>query len=711
MRRLILDGAVAQRHADQRQAAIDRLQEREEELRAERAEAEADASRHGSRELEAEAAAPRDGPRPRDPGGDRAPRRSDPADAADAVAAACRSVARIDQRTERPPSVLGSIAGRGRPRHGGAPVAGRAARAGRHARRPCSAAVRLPQQAIRRSGARAPGRRQPGPTVKSTGDERSARLGSRPAGSRRPPSRRSVAAGRSTDARRPRPCRRPRRWCAGCPTRPSASLRRGWQAMQRTQHARADRAGGRRRGAEAAADAEGPAAPALEGRATSAWWPRAWTATPRGWSCARAAPARCATLARRAARRSPTPAAAGRSPTTCRTSPTSRRSATAATATWCCPKAPAVVPPADRAARPRRAHLPHRRRRAGAGAVFDLADAADAERAVACGRRSTQLAAGSADRPPSSTGPARPGRRARRDLATFTPPAGDRLPYLDHSVDVVVVDQSRDRRRGPPRRRLGVDHRGGRRLGRHGRRRRRRRARARDVAAPRVLVWSSASTPTPLGGRAGRAGRRSGRRPASSTARSAAGLEQLGDHDVVVVVEPHVLPLPGAIEAAAAPGRRRPATRGGRQGAARRRPARVGRRHGVLRPVGRADRGRSPDVRAPVARYVRPVCWARGSSPPRAPLSAVPAPPATSTGRAFLREWCAARLGHGGSVVYQPDGRGRAGRRRRRRAVDPRWSRRLAAGARPAPAPGPTELGDGAWRYLLAHDDVEACRG
>ena len=41
VRRLILDGAVAQRHADQRQAAIDRLQEREQELRAERAETEA----------------------------------------------------------------------------------------------------------------------------------------------------------------------------------------------------------------------------------------------------------------------------------------------------------------------------------------------------------------------------------------------------------------------------------------------------------------------------------------------------------------------------------------------------------------------------------------------------------------------------------------------------------------------------------------------
>jgi hypothetical protein len=23
----------------------------------------------------------------------------------------------------------------------------------------------------------------------------------------------------------------------------------------------------------------------------------------------------------------------------------------------------------------------------------------------------------------------------------------------------------------------------------------------------------------------------------------------------------------------------------------------------------------------------------------------------------------------------------------------------------------PTELSDGAWRYVLAHDDVEACRG
>ena len=41
VRRLILDGAVAQRHAEQRQAAIERLQEREAELRVERAEADA----------------------------------------------------------------------------------------------------------------------------------------------------------------------------------------------------------------------------------------------------------------------------------------------------------------------------------------------------------------------------------------------------------------------------------------------------------------------------------------------------------------------------------------------------------------------------------------------------------------------------------------------------------------------------------------------
>ena len=40
VRRLILDGAVAQRHADQRQAAIERLQEREQEFRAAHAKAE-----------------------------------------------------------------------------------------------------------------------------------------------------------------------------------------------------------------------------------------------------------------------------------------------------------------------------------------------------------------------------------------------------------------------------------------------------------------------------------------------------------------------------------------------------------------------------------------------------------------------------------------------------------------------------------------------
>jgi hypothetical protein len=171
-----------------------------------------------------------------------------------------------------------------------------------------------------------------------------------------------------------------------------------------------------------------------------------------------------------------------------------------------------------------------------------------------------------------------------------------------------------------------------------------------------------------------------------------------------------VLPLPGAIEAAAAFAVATPTA------------AIAGK---VLLPDGRLESAggtvffdrsvalvatRSPDVRAPWHDYVRPVCWAPGLvAAARSRWRDVPAP-RTLTGRPFLREWCAAVWAGGGEVVYQPTVAAvRVGAPGDEPAVplhESAWQRVLDL--RP---PRPADLSDGAWRYLLAHDDVEACRG
>jgi len=120
--------------------------------------------------------------------------------------------------------------------------------------------------------------------------------------------------------------------------------------------------------------------------------------------------------------------------------------------------------------------------------------------------------------------------------------------------------------------------------------------------------------------------------------------------------------------------------------------------------------GASPQVRAPWHDYVRPVCWAPGLVAAAPSLWAAVAGPAGSAGRGYLREWCAAVWQQGGAVVYHPDV---VAVRVEGDGGEPSiplessaWQRVLDL--RPA---RPTELGDGAWRHLLAHDDVEACRG
>ena len=117
----------------------------------------------------------------------------------------------------------------------------------------------------------------------------------------------------------------------------------------------------------------------------------------------------------------------------------------------------------------------------------------------------------------------------------------------------------------------------------------------------------------------------------------------------------------------------------------------------------------SSEVCAPWHEFTRPVCWAPGFLAVSAALLSSVSPPSHVTDRAFLREWCAATWAHGASVVYQPtvaavrvSGDGGEPSTPVESSV---WQRVLDL--RPA---RPDPMGDGAWRFLLAHDDVEACR-
>jgi hypothetical protein len=293
------------------------------------------------------------------------------------------------------------------------------------------------------------------------------------------------------------------------------------------------------------------------------------------------------------------------------------------------------------------------------------------------------------------------------DMAVFSPPAGGPLPYLDGSVDVVVVAPGSDIADARRAAGLGVitvapgstgasvqsvD-------GSH------------TAAAPaaRVLVWSSPA-PDPrwepaLAERVDEAGA-----SLLVSALDARALTGIDDHDVILAVEPQVLPLPGTIRAAAAA-----ALADARSAVA----GKVLRSDGRLESAGGTvffDRsvaliaGSSPHVCAPWHDYVRPVCWAPGLLAARAAVWAAVSGSPGLEGRAYLREWCASLWAQGGAVIYHPD---LATVRVDGDGGEPSiplgtssWQRVLDL--RPA---RPADLSDGAWRYLLAHDDVEACRG
>lgn len=294
-------------------------------------------------------------------------------------------------------------------------------------------------------------------------------------------------------------------------------------------------------------------------------------------------------------------------------------------------------------------------------------------------------------------------------IATFRPPAGARLPYLDRSVDVVVVDAAVDAAEAG---RVAAHAVVTVAPGESGIRVIAREEQENDdePVRPRVVVWASAAPDDEAWALLLRERTEAAGAVLHLTGVDAARLPPTDEHDVVVVVEPHVLPLPGAIEAAAAAiGDRADRIVAGK----------------VLRPDGRIDAAGgtvffdrsiaavaagSPDVRGAWHEYVRPVCWAPGLlAAPGALFARVPLPEAGS-GRALLREWCASVWAHGGSVMYHPTV---AAVRVAGDGGEPAapleasaWQRVLDHRPR-----RPDILSDGEWRFLLATDDVEACRG
>jgi Sulfotransferase family len=670
VRRLILDGAVAQRHADQRQAAIDRLQEREEEFRASHANAE-QAYRNKVRDLEAKAAAAQ-----------RA------ALDAETMAGLRESVARIEERTRRAESR--SLAA----------TVGRAARAAaRQLPLPAQQALRRGRRLVRRAAA------EPRATARIV-KQRAVREVRVQAAQLPPPAQRAARRGRALYLRgaiAPGPTAKA--LARRLPDPAQGVARRTWAATARIRHEAARRS----------ADPAPKRAPTPKGPAPRLWRDAyrqmvaaAWTEAVPWLVTIPGSPADVRTA--RVPRGTPFPDVRRGRPFADDLSHIAHLEAQRYAG-----HRRLVVPegsrPWFRQQAELRNYLVRTYRRAvdepGAGTVFDLG-CPPAPGTNSLAAAVDELAAG-LDRPPAvldCTGLAL--GVELQDLAVFSPPAEGPLPYLDRSVDVVVVGPGGDlveARRvaacgvitvvagasGPVVRSVdGVTATG-------------------EPAAPGVVVWSG---PGPDGrwqsALAERVEQAGARLVVSSI--DTEGIERVATHDVVVALEPHVLPLPRTIRAAAAAAVADPAS------------AVAGK---VLRGDGRLDSAggtvffdrsvgliaaSSPDVRGPWHDYVRPVCWAPGLVAAAAGLwTAVPGPSGRE-GRAFVREWCAAVWAHGGAVVYQPDitavrvdGDGGEPSIPLETSA---WQRVLDL--RPA---RPRQLSDGAWRYLLAHDDVEACRG
>jgi hypothetical protein len=683
VRRLILDGAVAQRHAEQRQAAIDRLQQREQEFRAAYAAAETElrqrlrglerAHRDKVRELEAQVTA--------------AGLDALESETARSLADIRVSVARIDRRisSTRPPSVSGTV---GRATRATAPQLVPAARqslhrAGRLAHRIATAPAPTARAAKKRAlqEVRTLATHLPAPA------QQAARHGL--AAYRRA----AVAPGPAAKAavrRLPDPAER--------------LARRAWVASESIRDAVARHA----------ANAGPKAAPPPKGTAPRLWKYAyedmvrgAWTGNDPWLVTAPGSPARMRNA--RSPRATRFPDVGGGRPLADDLSHIAHLEALRYAG-----HRHLVVPEGSRPWFRQQTDLRDTVVRTyrtltdepNAGAVFDLSQPADVR--VRSLRAAIDELTADGGPPPAVLDCTRLRLESElKDLAVFTPPQSDRLPYLDGSVDIVVVEDGGDGDAARVARRaviavregstgtsvLSVDV---------------------DGAGPvpagaRVLVWSDlAGDPRWEPALAERAEQAGARLLVAAFHAGLPDLAELADNDVVLAIESHVLPLPGAIRAAAAAVADPSTAVAGK----------VLRSDGRLESAGGTvffDRSvaliaeSSAHVRAPWHDYVRPVCWAPGLVAATAALWARVPAPAAQVGRAYLREWCAAAWAQGSSVVYHPDVAAVRvsgdGSEPATPLVSSAWQRVLDL--RP---PRPPELSDGVWRYLLAHDDVEACR-
>jgi hypothetical protein len=338
---------------------------------------------------------------------------------------------------------------------------------------------------------------------------------------------------------------------------------------------------------------------------------------------------------------------------------------------------------------------------AGAGAVFDLAEDAETGASSLLGAV-TQLTTGLTERPAVLNWTSSDIAHELPGLATFRAPTDESLPYLDHTVDVVVVEQARDV--GEARRvaSTGVV------VVANGASKLTVRAIEANGSRPRekrhVIVWSADVARDEWRARLAELATAAGAELRIAPVDSA--LADAGADDIVVVLEPFVLPLLGTIERAAEVVASHPDV------------AHAGR---VLRGDGRIESAggtvffdrsvalianASEDVRAPWHEYVRPVCWAPGMVAARGALWQQARPGEGLNGREFVREWCAAVWEIGSQVIYQPS---LSAVRVHGSADEPStplatsaWQRVLDL--RPH---RPSELHDGTWRYLLAHDDMQ----
>lgn len=724
VRRLILDGAVATRHAEQRQAAIDRLQERERELRAEQATTEAQ-HRTRVRDLEAQLVKAR----------------IDATARADAMRALTESAA----RTER---VVGEIDARTRATESRLEVAIRAVEVGpvhRRIRRFASRARRGVHRFLFRPSrraiaegqrhaapvARAAGRKLPEPTQQAM--RRTRRVVKRgianPVPTAKAAGRKLTPTARRATAKLPPSAqdtlRRNRTRLVRAQQAPSATARRAARRLppQAQDLLRRARILARRLQADGAvrvrvaADTPKPT-PAPKGPALRQWKDSyhhmVRTAVPRDTRCLVCMPG-----SPREVRDidGPRPTAF----------PDNRKGRPLADdlshvahleALRCDGHQYLILPEGSRPWFDRqhelRDHVVGTYRtivdEANAGAVFDLTAAPEA------GPRSlrgeiNQLSDG-------QTAAAVPAVLNWTDLdlvselselATFQPPVGSQLPYLDASIDVVVIDEMRDL--GEARRvaSLGVITVASRASG-HVVTKVEATSKAPPPKPPRVLIWSSPADDSWRDQITARADEAGSEVLLARIGSSIISEMSTDDFDVIVAVEPHVLPLPGAIQAAARLARAAPDTAIA---------AKILQADGALEAAGGtvfSDRSvglianASTDVRAPWHEFTRPVCWAPGLLAASSSLWARVGGPDTLFGRDYLREWCARVWEHSGAVIYHPDVTAVRVSGNGGEASVPldssAWQRVLDL--RP---PRPDALRDGEWRYLLAHDDVAACRG